>query len=293
MAKTIVILGNGFDLDVGLSTGYRDFVESDTFRDFWSVEPKDSPEVYNNDITRPIGLLQFVKLNSLIDRWVDLEMYLAKYAEEGRIKIAPKGHLLNVYNRSDVSIENMYKNLLESLKAYLQMISYDSIKLDSSAAKFLRNICTNRDVEIWTFNYTDLNKLCTHLGIDKIECSVIHVHGSLKEDDIILGFHNDANVDASYNYMKKMENPFHCFSGYTTKLEDADSIIIFGHSLGETDKDYFAEWFNWATYSNKMQNIVIYTKDEVSKKRIIERINIMTSNGFHKIKGRNNIIFYP
>ena len=80
MAKTIVILGNGFDLDVGLSTGYRDFVESDTFRDFWSVEPKDSPEVYNNDITRPIGLLQFVKLNSLIDRWVDLEMYLAKYA---------------------------------------------------------------------------------------------------------------------------------------------------------------------------------------------------------------------
>ena len=30
--KTIVILGNGFDLDLGLDTSYSSFVSSETFR---------------------------------------------------------------------------------------------------------------------------------------------------------------------------------------------------------------------------------------------------------------------
>lgn len=290
--NTLVILGNGFDLDIGLPTSYNAFVESDDFKKILALEPVETPGRFKNEITRDIGIMHCIEKEKERENWIDLEMFLTQYAKEGRINIARNEKLINCPNISQTDIVTMYNNLMQSLYAYLSTIPYTNIKNTSNAAKLMRQIAKNPHCEIWSFNYTDLNRLCKLLNLDNIQCKVTHVHGSLKENNIILGFHNDAKVDSSYSYMKKMENPNHSFSGYITKLINADNIIIFGHSFGETDKDYFTAWLNFAAETIKRQNIIIYTKDDYSKAMLFKRINEMTSNRLHEIKGRNRLTVY-
>ncbi len=60
----ILIIGNGFDLNLGLKTSYKEFVESNEFKNL----------IRNNDLAR---YLQSVQNNQ---NWVDIEHELKKYA---------------------------------------------------------------------------------------------------------------------------------------------------------------------------------------------------------------------
>lgn len=66
MHRKVFIIGNGFDLDLGWKTGYRDFVSSK----YWPLKDKD-----------PYSMMaQFLKEKTEIDRWYDLESMLKVYA---------------------------------------------------------------------------------------------------------------------------------------------------------------------------------------------------------------------
>lgn len=289
--RTIAILGNGFDLDVGLPTSYNQFVDSSSFEKYMSLQGKDVSVECDDGTKRNYSLMRYVYEAHTHDRWVDLELLLAKYALNTRILIQSKEKLLNTPNVSNAEIRIMYGFLVKALAEYLGSISYDSVKADSNASCLLRYISNRIDVEIWNFNYTNLNRLCVPLAINKIRCRIVHVHGSL-EGEIILGFHNDANVDKSFNYMKKIEHPNHEFTGYISKLQEAKNVVVFGHSLGETDKDYFTAWLNELADGKIIgQNLIIYTKDDNSVRQICSRINEMTGNRLNTIKGYNTITF--
>lgn len=289
--RTIVILGNGFDLDVGLPTGYNQFVDSSIFKKYMSLQRKDVSVECDDGVKRNYALMHYIYDVRQHDRWVDLELLLANYAEDARVLIQSKEKLLNTRNVSDTNIKAMYDFLVKALTEYLRSIPYDSVRVNSNASRLLRCISNRSDIEIWNFNYTNINNLCVPLAIKKISCQVVRVHGSLG-GEIILGFHNDANVDKSFGYMKKMEHPAHEFSGYMSKLQDAKNVVIFGHSLGETDKDYFTAWFNDLADGNIVgRNLIIYTKDDNSVRQICSRINEMTGNRLNAIKGYNTITF--
>lgn len=81
-------------------------------------------------------------------------------------------------------------------------------------------------------------------------------------------------------------------SRYISKLQEAKNVVVFGHSLGETDKDYFTAWLNELADGKIIgQNLIIYTKDDNSVRQICSRINEMTGNRLNTIKGYNTITF--
>ena len=70
-----------------------------------------------------------------------------------------------------------------------------------------------------------------------------HVHGSLKESDIILGFEDNVDVNDNLCFMIKSHSPHFRSCNIRDSLEKADEIIFFGHSLGMTDYHYFEDFF--------------------------------------------------
>lgn len=76
------------------------------------------------------------------------------------------------------------------------------------------------------------------------------MHGSLEsrqtaKDDtsIILGFQDNIEIDDSYCFMIKSHSPYYTSHNIKSKLDQADEVIFFGHSLGSTDYPYFEDFF--------------------------------------------------
>ena len=68
MNETTFIIGNGFDLDLGLKTSYLDFANSE----YWSI---DSSMLFSSELARTLD-------NAKKDNpsWFDIERLLAEYA---------------------------------------------------------------------------------------------------------------------------------------------------------------------------------------------------------------------
>ena len=65
-------------------------------------------------------------------------------------------------------------------------------------------------------------------------------------------------------------------------LQYAKEVVIYGHSLGDNDHDYFREFFHDSTkYDNKFngerRKITIITRDESSKLEIKRQLMTLTS----------------
>lgn len=71
MSKGIIILGNGFDLDLGLKTRYSDFVKSPQ----WKQLMDENPHSKGNDF-----LLGYLDNKYELERWIDIERSLLEYA---------------------------------------------------------------------------------------------------------------------------------------------------------------------------------------------------------------------
>lgn len=128
-----------------------------------------------------------------------------------------------------------------------------------------------------TFNYTDTYK---RYGISSE--NAIHVHGSLEENNIVLGFDDDNERELQYVYFKKymqcilkrtpILNQYN-FSvkvlgeGGTNAHDYEDPIMhFFGHSLDLTDREKLKYLFNIAA------RIKIYYYDEDDHEEKIEKV---------------------
>lgn len=127
-----------------------------------------------------------------------------------------------------------------------------------------------------TFNYTNTYE---RYGI-KSE-NVIHLHGSLQENNIVLGFNDDNEKELQYVYFKKYmqcilkDSPIldnyqflrGVTNGTTSTYDHGKPIMhFFGHSLDITDRDKLEYLFNNAS------EIRIYYYDEDDHEEKIEKI---------------------
>ena len=120
MNKKVLIVGNGFDLDIGWHTKYRDFVESN----YWPLKDK-----------QPFcPLAEFLEKSTVIDRWFDLENILKEYATD------------DLYQKpldSNSQDEIFFNELRQSLTDYLKQEEIKDLKKDSLAVKVLSAIAAN------------------------------------------------------------------------------------------------------------------------------------------------------
>lgn len=280
MYKTLFIIGNGFDLDLNLKTSYSDFLKSpyfgDNIRSFFS---KNNLEMSKSEI----NIFDYLKYKNDINGWIDVEKELANLASR---KIRMNFGRDEVYAVVSEKEKETFQQLRIALCDYLKNISYNEVNTDSYGLKILKILNSGQsDSELITFNYTDINKLASLIGDNTISIPISYMHGSLesrqtKKDDtsIILGFQDDIEIDDSYCFMIKSHSPYYTSHNIKSKLDQADEVIFFGHSLGSTDYPYFADFFRKQCKvkpDNEKIKVRIFTKDEKSRQSILIQLRNM------------------
>ena len=166
----------------------------------------------------------------------------------------------------------------ERLCRYLNSIPRSTTETQTVAFQILRSVLKCRDegdfVNIYSFNYTQVNS--TRLSIN--ESIVHHMHGNCIDGRIIIGTRDDLDMNKVYDFLQKGMDPFFFPPDLVTALKEADEVIIFGHSLGENDRQYFAPFFLRQASDNNpsKKNITIFTKDHESLIEIKRALQKMT-----------------
>lgn len=279
--KNVLIIGNGFDLDLGLPTRYSDFANSD----YWPHDDRvpDGRSVFSIAKGEEYHALSFSLEKRLkTENWFDLEESLLDYATKEVSGLA--NDLYSAKNDIDY-----YHELQSKLCDYLiDVQSNTPINTKALAGDILRAILDNGYFDnIFSFNYTDLNYLANQLGISKT-IKYTHVHGKLSDRSIILGV-NESNLKDEYDEFHKSTSEFYQSNNLPQALDEANEVIFYGLSFGFIDFDYFANFFislneNLIPEKEK-KHISIFTKDNVSEKDIKKRLR---KAGINHIQLRSN-----
>lgn len=268
MAKTLLVLGNGFDLDLGLKTSYADFINSDFL-----------VGCENN------SLINEIKEKYKEANWIDIELFLRDYAfkhQDGgeEHQSGDEEH----QSGDEEQIREEFDELRERLNFYMHsgkfliynrdvsgVYHYDK---DSTAAKVLLHVLSKDNAtNIYTFNYTDMTDVIESLKRDSnsrfetpSDNQITYVHGketgNIENGDIriVLGFDDTPEIKG-FSFMKKPFNK-HYKAGITNALKEAEYIIFFGLGYGICDSPYFKKFFSNMQTNSSKKIFVFDKKDE-------------------------------
>lgn len=286
----VFIIGNGFDLDLGLPTKYSDFANSE----FW---PKAAPkskvtfEEMKREMKRGIfsTIPETPKLEHAIENaknkstWFDLEKELLDYAKEYDQTNSNYTRFSSESQTEVVSNVDYYKKLCNSLNDYIKQVQEkQKIIKDSTACKVIKTISENDFFNsIYSFNYTDLNLIARQIGITH-EINYTHLHGKVSDASIILGV-DETSLRKGYEIFHKSSSRHYRSHDLYNALSSAYEIVIFGLSFGSIDYSYFDKFFKQLSEEESItdrqkQHITIFTKDDNSRLSIITNLRNMGIN---------------
>lgn len=327
----VLILGNGFDLDLGLKTSYKDFWESD-----YCPEIYPAPLIFHlnekmrNDLTRvkwydlenellEYGLhgkkediisdneKQYIRDHqdwsiSNIIRYVGSDHVCESLLEKGIIRIREdQFHLqhIDVPYREDIQLNSISRDqrafqlIKESLCNYLRSIenNIDPYRYNSPFQVFrtlVDGVDSNHTLNIYTFNYTSVP-----WGFSSEYQDIIHyVHGNYHDNNIIIGT-RDESIEKEYDFLQKAFDKGFYPPPIVEDLDSADEVIIYGHSLGLNDRQYFKPFFTRQSGfdQSRKKNITIITKDDESEVEIKRSLQQLTDNQLSVLMSKNNVRF--
>jgi hypothetical protein len=124
----IIVIGNGFDLNLGLKTSYKDFIESDYF---------------NTLIKENNSLATYLIAKNNLNNWVDIEKEIAQYSI----------YIQNTYS----NVKNDFEKLKTSLANYLKEAQEGEINQDSQAFKMIQEEIQSADKIAKLLDATDID----------------------------------------------------------------------------------------------------------------------------------------
>lgn len=274
--KRTIIIGNGFDLDAGLHTGYKNFAASDC----WPF--KDEQKM--NEIE---PLAYTLNVQAQLNTWFDVEEVLFQYAQK------KTGYYTN--DRLLPYDKQSFQRLLFSLENYLLREQANFTPNKGSVAESLMKVLTMKkmsDNTIYSFNYTDLNAIANKMGISK-RIKFESIHGSLSKHDMILGVGDRHELRSDYYFLYKTMSPHFSSHHIIPDMQESDEVIFFGHSLGFNDYAYFQPFFNsQVRYGNydpsKRKKIVIFTYNQDSAFEIKRNLRDLTGNDVNLLYSLND-----
>lgn len=282
--KNVLIIGNGFDLDLGLKTSFHEFYNSPD----WVCEHE--TEMFISKMTQAANqkkLYNTMDTDSLfntldanpVDNWNELERIIEEFAMKCE------------ESDSDNIQENHYelRTLCEKAKNFIAERTKEAeLKTQSAAAQLLKAISSNKEYKIFDFNYTDLNALAQAIGIEK-PIQFESVHGNINEANVIMGAGNKANLK-KYDIFKKMYARNYRSHNISQELQKAENVIFFGHSLCEPDNIYFRDFFVKQTQEDATsKQITFVTENDESRHRLIRRLEDLTNNKTAELFQYNNV----
>lgn len=269
---TCLIIGNGFDLNLGLPTSYGNFVESEQFNDM---------------VARGNKLAIHLRSKYELQNWIDIENELKSYSMEN----------------DDSSFKFNYELLTYALINYLEKLDYTLIKHSSAAYRIIESISKAFDrYTILDYNYTE--SIATILrnqfvDLESIKQNLIKVHGEASKGDIIFGVEDDARIKPEHVFLRKAYPRHYKALNFKSIFEKAKRIIFFGHSLGETDHTYFQSLFtnccqDGSIYHDKCFNktfeFIYYKEDGYHK--LMQQLDELTYHKLTAFKQFNTVRFF-
>jgi hypothetical protein len=243
----IIIIGNGFDLNLGLKTSYKDFIESNYF---------------NLLLEKDNSLARHLSDKTQFNNWIDVENEITEYST--RVK------------DNNLIVKNNFIALKISLTSYLKGAQNKEINQNSIAFEMIKNEIGTTD-KIFNFNYTNsIFQIAKILNITNIESKHSYVHGSVDNLDIILGVEDKAKINTNHIFLKKSYNINFGESCISKYLNDENDLILFGHSLGISDSSYFEDYINSLTSEYHRPKLKFYYFGETGYDELMKTIDIYT-----------------
>lgn len=257
----IIVIGNGFDLNLGLKTSYKDFIQSDYFNAL--IEENNSLATYLMD-------------KNNLNNWVDIEKEMTQYSM----------HIQD----TNSNVKNDFEALKISLANYLKESQEGEIDQDSQAFKMIREEIGTAD-KIYNFNYTStVFKVTEILEITDIQSKHTYVHGSIENMDIIFGVEDDARIYQKHIFLKKSYNKNYAESDIGQFLKDEHDLIVFGHSLGITDSAYFKKYILTLTFDWNVPQLKFYHYGDSGYDEMMIILDKYTGNKLTDFKHNNNFL---
>lgn len=305
--KRVLVIGNGFDLDMGFDTTYETFARS----------------YFKENIYEYSKMFLFLRKRyeeCPNKNWFNFEDEICRYVSSLGDDVSEK----------DVAADRTYYNalchdLMCSLQTFAFSVPYantpeyvresDGNRHEVNPAYLLRGksqSIANRMLDfisqkptyfdsIINFNYSNLPNLLMLRVADNVKFNqkgiedysrtlgkrVHHIH--LKKDDSgqttsVLGINDEIHINSDYEFVRKRNqaiiNERECV---ISDISSADELIIFGHSLGEADKEYFRQFFRNLYNQNDIES------DDKDVTFITYDDNRSIINNLNKIAGYNVI----
>lgn len=261
----IIIIGNGFDLSLGLKTSYKDFIQSNYFTSLFYTDN---------------SLAFYLYGQQEINNWFDIEKELTNYSMQT--------------NEDKSKVKNDFKELKNALIDYLNEAQEKEINEDSKAFEMIKNEISDTDM-IYNFNYTNtIFKIAQILEISNIEFKHSYVHGSIENKNIIFGVEDDARINDNHIFLKKSSNPNFAESNIIRVLNNSGekiNLVIFGHSLGITDSSYFSSYFARHTHGSNHAKMKLYYFGEEAYYDMMYIIDKYTGHNLTNFKHYNDLEF--
>ena len=268
--NTAIIIGNGFDINLGLPTGYENFIESAQFE-----------TLINNGNQLAVHL----KNNYNLKNWIDIEKELSLYSMEGATE----------------SYKKEYDDLSASLTDYINDIDYLKMKKHGAAYDLMHQIAKGKSFIILDFNYTkSIRLLLSNFGLsdERIELCHLKVHGEAEKRNIVFGVEDKAPIKPEHVFIRKAYNKSFKALNFTELYKNVSSVMFFGHSLGESDHTYFKELFqnSCLNISGTLQctyrkNFYFFHYKEDGYYRLMQQLDTLTYTSLTTFRQYNNIEF--
>ena len=193
---------------------------------------------------------------------------------------------LSIHERDHKAVQLIKDGLCK----YLCQID-QSCNSESAAFKVLNCIADRNnngtDISVYSFNYTDISLIDSSFeGLP-----VSYIHGSCKNNKVIIGTKDDDVYDTNYDFLQKSFDDNFYPPRIVPELMEADKIIIFGHSLGVNDCQYFKSLFGRQANTEYAirKEIIIFTYDNKSEIEIKRSLQKMTGSNLAALYSLNDI----
>ena len=274
------MIGNGFDLNLNLKTGYKDFYKyyiENTKEDIISKSIKNNYELWA-DLELGLGLLLKDIDESQIDEFLDSKANLEALLTDYLTKESSK---LSIVDENKFA-EEFTKKVVDFLDGFC---TEDKNQFKSIISKTTETI----NYRFITFNYTNIlakmielvksksDKFTSHVAVATRHTDVLwtphHIHGTLDGEDLILCVDNPSQIDNEILRNDRRITDYMIKTNVNKalgerKVEIAKEIIdkskyicLFGLSIGDTDATwwkYLVEWLNRSD-SNRL---VLFVRDD-------------------------------
>ena len=262
----LFLIGNGFDLNVGLNTRFKDVLKS------YLKESSEDPRIqkFKKDIDKDF------------ENWADFEKQMGVYTENFTVETIDdycfcmknfKESLVEHFEKEEKKIDYKVKEeeIARIFKDSITMF-HDKLTNNSRNILYTRTFGMQLSYSFITFNYTNVLDKCIEISGTNVS-RVLHIHGYVLKNPI-MGVDNVnqiMNKELSSNNKinrtivkpiinKKLKNLND--TAALNQIYGSSIICLFGLSLGETDKTWWEAIGKWLVDHDSRQLVIFNMANE-------------------------------